>query len=127
MCGHGSAVAIARSSFETTGGRRRVDARTSTRATTRQSDARSKRRGDATRRDAISREARFGRRSSARDDDTDGNRVASDASRRDLSIRPRGAGARGRARRSTGATARGKREIKGGSRSLAVRRALGRR
>ena len=100
---------------------------TSTRATTRQSDARSKRRGEATRRDAISREARFGRRSSARDDDTDGNRVASDASRRDLSIRPRGAGARRRARRSTGATARGKREIKARSRSLAVRRALGRR
>ena len=88
------AVAIARSSFETTGGRRRVDARHVHARDDAARDARSKRRGEATRRDAISREARFGRRSSARDDDTDGNRVASDASRRDLSIRPRGAGAR---------------------------------
>ena len=88
------AVAIARSSFETTGGRRRVDTRHVHARDDAARDARSKRRGEATRRDAISREARFGRRSSARDDDTDGNRVASDASRRDLSIRPRGAGAR---------------------------------
>ena len=88
------AVAIARSSFETTGGRRRVHARHVHARDDASSDARSKRRGEATRRDAISREARFGRRSSARDDDTDGNRVASDASRRDLSIRPGGAGAR---------------------------------